>query len=290
MGDTRTPAPGVGGEAQPIYVVSDATGLTAEAVVAAAVGQFSGASFEVRRRPMMRSVEQVTRTVVEAAQTRGVIVHTFAVPALRRHIEEETARHGVPSVDVIGGLVARLEEAAGCAPAGQPGLRAPLDSSYFGRIEAIEYTVAHDDGQHPETLDAADVVLVGVSRTSKTPLSIFLSHFRGWKVANIPIVLGVEPPVSLARVDQRKIVGLTIQPERLVNLRRARLEGLGRDPDGPYTSFDQVSEELKYARRIYRGGYPWPIIDTTNRSVEEVAREIMTLMENGNLNQLPSSV
>ena len=238
MNETPSPAFDAGKRGpQPIYVVSDATGLTAEAVVAAAVGQFSGASFEVRRRAMTRSAEQVRATVVEAAQTHGVIVHTFVLPELRRCMEEETVRHGVPSVDVIGGLVARLEEAAGCAPVGQPGLRAPLDSSYFGRIEAIEYTVAHDDGQHPETLDAADVVLVGVSRTSKTPLSIFLSHFRGWKVANIPIVLGVEPPTSLARVDQRKVVGLTIQPERLVNPAPRPVRRPGTRPRRPIHQF-----------------------------------------------------
>lgn len=290
MSEFFDPATQAAGELQPIYVVSDGTGATAEAVVSAAAGQFFGAVFDVRRRPLVRTFEQAYAVIVEAAQTRGVIVHTFVLPELRRQMEEEATRHGVHSVDIIGGLVARLEEAFGLVPAGQPMLRGPLDQSYFGRIEAIEYTVAHDDGQNPQTLDAADVVLVGVSRTSKTPLSIFLAHFRGWKVANVPIVLGVEPPPELQRIDQHKIFGLTIQPERLVNLRRARLEGLGRDPDGPYTSFDQVTDELKYARRLYRSGYPWPIIDTTNRSVEEVAREIMTLMEQHSARPLPSSV
>jgi len=291
MSDSFDPSAhtGVGG-LQPIYVVSDGTGLTGEAVVSSATGQFFGAVFDVRRRPLIRTFEQAQGVIVEAAQTHGVIVHTIVVPELRRAMEEEAARHGVPSVDIIGGLVARLEEAFGLVPAGKPGLRAPLDEKYFGQIEAVEYTVAHDDGQHPETLDAADLVIVGVSRTSKTPLSIFLAHYRGWKVANVPIVLGVEPPPELQRIDQRKIIGLTIQPERLVNLRRARLEALGRDADGPYTSNDQVSAELQYARRIYRSGYPWPILDTTNRSVEEVAREIMTLIEHSALHSLPASV
>ncbi len=285
-----SPPPTSGGNLQPIYVVSDGTGLTAEAVVSSAAGQFFGAFFDVRRRPLIRTFAQAHGVVVEAAQTHGVIVHTIVVPELRHAMEEEAARHGVPSVDIIGGLVARLEEAFGLVPAGKPGLRAPLDEKYFAQIEAIEYTVAHDDGQHPETLDAADLVLVGVSRTSKTPLSIFLAHYRGWKVANVPIVLGVEPPPELQRIDQTHIIGLTIQPERLVNLRRARLEGLGRDPDGPYTSNDQVTAELQYARRLYRSGYPWPILDTTNRSVEEVAREIMTLVEHSDLHSLPASV
>ena len=276
---------------QPIFVVSDGTGLTAETVVSAAAGQFFGATFDVHRRPLVRTPEQARKVIAEAAERRGIIVHTLVVPDLRRIVEEEGARHGVPCVDIIGGLVARLEEAFGIVPAGEPGLRsAPLDPAYFGKIDAIEYTVSHDDGQHPETLGDADVVLVGVSRTSKTPLSIFLAHYRGWKVANVPMVLGVQPPADLFRINQRKIVGLTIQPTRLVNLRRARLEALGRDPFGPYTSVEQVTEELAYARRIYRHGYPWPIIDTTNRSVEEVAREIVALIEQDDAPNLPASV
>lgn len=276
---------------QPIYVVSDGTGLTAETVVSAAAGQFFGAIFDVRRRPLVRTIEQARGVITEASETHGIIVYTLVVPDLRRAVEEECARRSVPFVDIIGGLVARLEEAFGLIPAGEPGLRGgQLDPAYFGRIDAIEYTVSHDDGQHPETLGDADVVLAGVSRTSKTPLSIFLAHYRGWKVANVPIVLGVEPPQNLFHIDQHKIVGLTIQPGRLVNLRRARLESLGRDPDGPYTSHDQVTDELAYARRVYRHGYPWPIIDTTNRSVEEVAREIIALIEQSGSSGLPPSV
>jgi regulator of PEP synthase PpsR (kinase-PPPase family) len=276
---------------QPIYVVSDGTGLTAETVVSAAAGQFFGAIFDVHRRPLVRTTEQASRVIDEAAETHGIIVYTLVVPELRHAVEEECARRGVPCVDIIGGLVARLEEAFGLVPAGEPGLRnARLDPAYFGKIDAIEFTVSHDDGQHPETLGLADVVLVGVSRTSKTPLSIFLAHYRGWKVANVPMVLGVEPPPELFKIDQRKIVGLTIQPGRLVNLRKARLEALGRDPFGPYTSMEQVTDELAYARRVYRHGYPWPIIDTTNRSVEEVAREIIALIEQENTPGLPASV
>jgi len=276
---------------QPIYVVSDGTGLTAETVVSAAAGQFFGAIFDVRRRPLVRTIEQARTVINEAAETHGIIVYTLVVPELRRAVEEESARQGVPFVDIIGGLVARLEEAFGLVPAGEPGLRGTqLDPVYFGRIDAIEFTVSHDDGQHPETLGDADVVLAGVSRTSKTPLSIFLAHYRGWKVANVPVVLGIEPPPELFRIDQRKIIGLTIQAARLVNLRRARLESLGRDPDGPYTSLDQVTEELAYARRIYRHGYPWPILDTSNRSVEEVAREIIAIVEQSDTSGLPASV
>jgi [pyruvate, water dikinase]-phosphate phosphotransferase / [pyruvate, water dikinase] kinase len=276
---------------QPIYVVSDGTGLTAETVVSAAAGQFFGTIFDVRRRPLVRTIDQARSVINEAAETHGIIVYTLVVPELRRAFEEESGRRGVPSVDIIGGLVQRLEEAFGLVPAGEPGLRGTqLDPAYFGRIDAIEYTVSHDDGQHPETLGDADVVLVGVSRTSKTPLSIFLAHYRGWKVANVPMVLGIEPPHELFQIDQRKIIGLTIQAGRLVNLRRARLESLGRDPDGPYTSHDQVTDELAYARRVYRHGYPWPILDTTNRSVEEVAREIIAIVEQSGNSGLPASV
>jgi [pyruvate, water dikinase]-phosphate phosphotransferase / [pyruvate, water dikinase] kinase len=160
----------------------------------------------------------------------------------------------------------------------RPGVSRGLSDDYFQRIEAIQYTVRHDDGQGLDTLDEADIVLVAVSRASKTPLSIFLS-MRGWKVANIPIVLGVQPPDELYQIDQRKIVGLTIAKDELVQIRRHRVESLGTTDGGRYADPETVENELAYARKIFRRGYPWPIVDITGTSIEESAKQVISWVE-----------
>jgi [pyruvate, water dikinase]-phosphate phosphotransferase / [pyruvate, water dikinase] kinase len=160
----------------------------------------------------------------------------------------------------------------------RPGVSRGLSDDYFQRIEAIQYTVQHDDGQGLEGLDKADIVLVGVSRASKTPLSVFLS-MRGWKVANVPIVLGVEPPPTLYEIDQRKIVGLTISKSELERIRKNRVELLGTGSGGEYADPEKIAEELAYCRRIFRRGYPWPVVDITGKSIEESAKEVISWVE-----------
>lgn len=261
-----------------IFVVSDGGGATAEAVADAVTVQFPGVDFSIARYPGVRTREQVLRVVEEAERERGVIVHTIVMTEIRRLLLRECRQRILDHVDLIGPLLGQVSRKIEMRPLLRPGVSRGLSDDYFQRIDAIQYTVQHDDGQGTETLDQADIVLVGVSRASKTPLSIFLS-MRGWKVANVPIVLGVPPPQMLEQIDQRKIVGLTISKDELVRIRRHRVESLGGTDAGEYDDPDKIAKELAYCRRIFRRGYPWPIVDITGKSIEESAKEVISWIE-----------
>jgi [pyruvate, water dikinase]-phosphate phosphotransferase / [pyruvate, water dikinase] kinase len=263
---------------QTLYVVSDGGGATAEAVVDAVTVQFPGVEFEIERHPGVRTRQQVLTVARHAAMTGGIIVHTVVMTDIRRLLVRECRQRLIDHVDLIGPLLGQVSQKVAMRPLLQPGVSRGLSDDYFQRIEAIQFTVRHDDGQGLETLDEADIVLLGVSRSSKTPLSIFLS-MRGWKVANIPIVLGVPPPAALERIDQRKIVGLAIDKEELAEIRRHRVESLGQHDGGEYSDPEKVAEELAYARRLFRRGYPWPTVDITGKSIEESAKEVISWIE-----------
>jgi len=258
-----------------IYVVSDATGGTARRVVQAALTQFAGAKVSVEQVPGVRDQQEVKRLVKEAAQAGGTIVHTLALPDLRRVMLTECRRRHVVTIDLMGPLVARLSETLELAPLAKPGLLQQLDEDYFERVAAIDYAVRHDDGRNPDDLIQADLVLVGVSRTSKTPISIFLAY-RGWRVANVPVIVDMELPRALFQVDRRRIVSLTIQPDRLVKLRRARLGRLARGVVMDYAKPSHIERELDWAQLIQRRER-WPEVDVTNKSIEECAAEIIDL-------------
>jgi [pyruvate, water dikinase]-phosphate phosphotransferase / [pyruvate, water dikinase] kinase len=261
-----------------LYVVSDGGGATAEAVADAVTVQFPGVDFQIERYPGVRTREQVLNVVREAQRSNGVIVHTIVMTAIRRLLLRECRQRVLDHVDLIGPLLGQVSQKVEMRPLLRPGVSRGLSDDYFQRIEAIQFTVRHDDGQSLETLSEADIVLVGVSRASKTPLSIYLS-MRGWKVANIPIVLGVPPPGILYEIDQRRIVGLTISKDELVQIRRHRVESLGSHDGGGYSDPDKIAEELAYCRRIFRRGYPWPIVDITGKSIEESAKEVISWVE-----------
>jgi hypothetical protein len=260
-------------------VVSDGGGATAEAAVQAATVQFPGVDFHVVRNPGVRTREQVLAVVSEAAETRAIVVHTVVVQAIRNLLVRECRLRLIPHFDLIGPLIGFISQEVGRRPILQPGVAPQLDTDYFSRIDAIQFTVQHDDGQSIGDLDQADLVLVGVSRSSKTPLSIFLS-MRGLKVANVPIILGVEPPAKLEQIDQEKIVALVIDLDQLVQIRRLRLELLDQVRDGgrEYADLEKVREELEYFRRIARRGYPWPIVNITGKSIEEAAKQIIAIL------------
>lgn len=269
---------GVPGRSATLFIVSDGGGATAEAAVSAATVQFPGVAFRVIRRPGIRTREQMLRVVREATSSEAIVVHTIVVQELRNLLVRECRLRLIPHVDLIGPLIGYITQEVGRKPILQPGVAHGISDDYFERIDAIQFTVQHDDGQGIADIDQADCVLVGVSRTSKTPLSIYLS-MRGWRVANVPIILGVEPPEILDRMDQKKIVALTIDPDHLQRIRRARLESLDQLMDGEYADPEKIREELRYFRRIVRRGYPWPIIDITGKSIEETAKEIIALFE-----------
>jgi len=261
-----------------IFIVSDGIGTTAQAAVEAAIVQFPGAAIDVRRYPGVRTREQVLEIVEEAARLDGIIVHTVVIVEIRRLLLRECRQRLIGHVDLLGPLLGQISQKVGLRPLLRPGVARGIDAEYFHRVDAIQYTVRHDDGQGLDTLDDADIVLVGVSRTSKTPLSVYLS-LSGWKVANVPIVLGVPPPRQLEEIDQRKIVGLVIDKDELVRIRQHRVQALGGSQEGAYVDPEKVAEELAYFRRIARRGYPWPLVDITGKSIEETAKEVVSVIQ-----------
>ena len=266
------------GRSATLFIVSDGGGATADAAVNAATVQFPGVAFRVNRRPGIRTREQVLRVVREATASEAIVVHTIVVQDLRNLLVRECRLRLIPHVDLIGPLIGYIEQEVGRKPILQPGVALAPTDEYFQRIDAIQFTVQHDDGQSIADLDQADCVLIGVSRTSKTPLSIYLS-MRGWRVANVPIILGVEPPTILNQIEQQKVIALTIDADHLGRIRRARLESLDQLTDGEYADPDKIRAELAHFRRIVRRGYPWPIIDITGKSIEESAKEIIAIFE-----------
>lgn len=259
-----------------VYVVSDATGQTAEGVMRAALIQFDASRVEIHRYGGVRTDPQVRSIVAEASLTGGFIVHTLVSAEMRRTVLTEGRAANVPTIDLMGPLLARLTDLLAAQPRAEPGLLQPFDTAYLQRIEAIDFTVRHDDGRNIQDLDRAEIVLVGVSRTSKTPLSIYLSY-RGWKVANIPLALGVEPPARLFTLPKRRVVGLIVRPERLAELRKARLEHIGTPITG-YADLDHISQEAAYAYQIFERRRDWPLVDVTAKPIEETAAEVIALL------------
>src|SRR6478609_3411977 len=253
-----------------IDVLSDSTGETAEKVVRAALLQFPQAGAQIRLHTRVRTKE-VARPVLERAAREGaLLVFTVVSPELREFVHGATAELKIEAIDVIGSLIGKLGTFLDREPINLPSAMLPLSEEYFRRIEAVEFTVKSDDGKEPRNFKKADLILVGVSRTSKTPLSTLLAQ-RGLKVANLPIVLGVSPPPELEEANQERIVGLTIGLEPLVEIRKARLKQLGMSVDANYGLKEQVKAELDFAKTIFSQHPKWPVIDVTGRAIEETA-------------------
>lgn len=260
-----------------IYVMSDGTGETASAMTRAALVQYDQMDINIVRCKNIRTEAQVESVIGEAFEKQAIVLHTVVSPSLRAKITEVSSGKGLISVDLLGPLLNALDRYFGVASEGEAGLLRTVDERYYRRIEAIEYTVKHDDGKCLTDLDQADIILVGISRTSKTPLSIFLSH-KGWKVANIPLVLDTPLPEELSKVDQRKIVGLIIDMDSLSRIRRNRLEKFGTDPGGEYASMSYIEKEIQYAQELYRKNRRWPVFNVTERALEETAAEITRIV------------
>lgn len=259
-----------------VFVVSDSIGETAELVARGAMSQFEG-EFEVVRAPYVSDRAHLLE-VIERAQARGssAIVHTLLLPELRGTLAAEAAARGLPEVDLFGPTLSALTRIAGGPPRMEPGLFRRVDEDYYERIEAIEYAVDHDDGLDPRALDRADVVLVGVSRTSKTPVSMYLANKRV-KVANVPLIPEVPPPPELFELPRGKVIGLIIDPEKLNDIRRERLEVLGLPEEAGYASQARIIEELDHARKIMKR-LGCPVIDVTGKAVEETAGAILQMI------------
>jgi len=262
-----------------IFIIADGTGETAATMIRAALVQYQDTDINIVRSKNIRTEAQVESIIADAVEAHGIIIHTVVSPQLRQLIQEHAAAKGLPSVDLIGPLLQSLDQYFGVAAGGNKsvGILRMVDERYFKRVEAIEYTVKHDDGKCLTDLDDADIILVGVSRTSKTPLSIFLSH-KGWKVANVPLVLNSPLPESLFKVDQRKIVGLLIDSDSLSKIRRNRLEKFGQDPGGEYARLGYIEKEIQYAQELFKQNRRWPVFNVTERALEETAAEIVRII------------
>jgi regulator of PEP synthase PpsR (kinase-PPPase family) len=260
-----------------IWVISDGSGSTAERVLQASLVQFGQENVEVERIPDVRTREQIEQVINTAAEKKGLVAYTLVTPELRKEIATRANESSVPTVDLLGPLLTTLTSFLASAPESKPGLLGELDHRYFQRIDAVGFTVKHDDGHGLHNLRQADVVIIGVSRTSKTPLSMYLAYNRGLLVANIPIILGMDPPSELFKIDQRKIVGLTINPDLLVTLRQTRLAQLVH-ADINYGDARHVIEELTYSHQIFRKNPKWSVINITGKAIEEMANELCSLL------------
>ncbi|MDR3053247.1 MAG: kinase/pyrophosphorylase [Coriobacteriales bacterium] len=266
-------------ERQTIYIISDSVGDSAAIMAAAAASQFGAGRWVIQRLPNVAHIDQIAEFIsARLADTDEeiVVLYTIADPHLAEQLNEYVADKSVAAVDLIGPAIDAIAEATGLRPKGKPGLIRKTDRDYFKRIEAMEYAVNHDDGRNAEELDQADIVLVGVSRTSKTPLSVYLAS-RGYKVANVPLAQGVAVPRQLFDIDSRRIFGLTSKAGLLAEIRARRL-GDAVAVAGSYAAVSNVQEDLDEARLLMRK-LGCIVLKTDNRAIEETAQEILRYYE-----------
>lgn len=256
-----------------LHLLSDSTGETLETIGKAALAQFDDAEVIRHFWPMVRSQQHLERIMPDIAANPGLVLYTIVNADTRAKLEEHCRALGLPLVAALDAVTMALENLLGQQAKARPGRQHLMDDAYFARVEAIQFTIAHDDGVAWEDWEEADIVLAGVSRSSKTPTSIYLAN-RGYKVANIPIVVESPPPSALFGLRRPLIVGLTTAPDRLIQVRRNRLLSLNQTPETPYVDADKVNHELQAARRIFADN-GWPVIDVTRRSIEETAAAII---------------
>jgi [pyruvate, water dikinase]-phosphate phosphotransferase / [pyruvate, water dikinase] kinase len=262
-----------------VFVVSDGTGRTARQALSAALTQFPGKDVEVIVHNDIRTCAQIHSIVSEAAKVHAFIVHTLVTAKLREIILRESHRVNVQTIDLMGPLLERLSDELIHEPSQQPGLFHKLNKAYFQRIDAMQFAFNHDDGQRTESLADAEIVLLGVSRTFKTPLSIYLAY-KGWFAANVPIIMGIPPPEILCSLDPSRVFCLTSNAGRLTELRRTRHERLGGST-GNYADPDFVGREINYALNYYHLHQGWRIINVTSKPIEEIASEILAIRTRG---------
>ncbi len=260
-----------------IYACSDSLGETAERVARAAASQFNQEEFNIIRVPYIRSEQQIEEVVQKAQDEHAMICYTIISPALRRKLKSLTAHTDVTVVDIIGPMMEGVSNIASTEPTMKAGMIHRLDEEYFKRVEAIEFAVKYDDGKNPIGFLKADIVIVGVSRTSKTPLSMYLAHKR-IKAANLPLVPEMGLPQELFEIPARKIVGLIIDPFKLNFIRSERLRSMGLDSNASYANIERINEELEYARGVMRRLH-CPVIDVSSKAIEETANLVMDIVK-----------
>jgi regulator of PEP synthase PpsR (kinase-PPPase family) len=258
-----------------LHLLSDSTGETLELIAKACLAQFDHVEALQHLWPMVRSEGHLDRVLDDIQRRPGLVLYTLVNSNIRRELEQKTRRRGIHAVSVLDPVVHALSALLGQEAKGRPGRQHALDAAYFARVDAIQFTIAHDDGIGCENWEEADIILAGVSRTSKTPTSIYLAN-RGYKVSNVPLVPEAPPPPILFSLRHPLIVGLTTNPDRLIQIRRNRLLSLNQAPETDYVDREAVNAELSFARRIFADN-GWPVIDVTRRSIEETAFAIVKL-------------
>ncbi len=258
-----------------IYIISDSTGETAQTVVHAALSQFDSDDIKLKLFAHIESMKDITGIIGQINKEKGFIVYTIVKPELRLFLKEESKKQSVISFDMFGPIMENIERISGITPRLEPGIIRKLDKEYFKRMEAMEFAVKYDACQRELDLSKADLVILGVSRTSKTPLSMYLAH-KGIKVANIVLDFEFEPPSGIFSLPPEKVVGLTMDPDKLIEIRSERLKALGLPDAGVYNKKERVIKELKYADSIYMK-IGCPIIDVTNMAIEDIATNILKI-------------
>jgi len=259
-----------------VHLVSDSTGETINATANAALAQFEDVPVQVHFYALVRSEHQLSRALDHIAIAPGLVLFTLADPALREKLVMRCDAMMVPCVDVLEGPVTALRRFLGAAESHKVGRQHQVDQRYLDRIEALNFTIAHDDGQSLDTIEEAEVILTGASRTSKTPTCVYLA-IRGIRAANVPLIPGMPPPPALLTARVPLVVGLWVSPDRLVQVRRSRLSSMGALHETSYVDLDAVREEITRTRRLFEQ-QDWPTIDVSRRSIEETAATIMNLM------------
>ena len=260
-----------------LHLVSDATGETLLTVARAAAAQFASVEPVEHMHPLVRTQKQLDRVLEELDDAPGIVLYTLLERELANRLEEKCRTLGLPCLSIMGPVLQLFHSYLGGETKPRVGAQHALDADYFKRIDALNFTMMHDDGQHTDDLEHADVVLVGISRTSKTPTSIYLAN-RGVKTANSPLVPGVAPPPNLETLKNPLVVGLTASPERIVQIRQNRLLGLRAEHDADqYVDRQAVTEEIAVSRKLC-ARHNWPTIDVTRRSIEETAAAVMALL------------
>lgn len=262
-----------------VFIVSDSLGETADLVTRATLSQFSGADVEIRRFPMISSTTEIDGIVRLAKQQPTLIVYTLILPDARERMRELTEKLGIIAIDVMGPMLSGFMHVIGRAPRLQPGLIHQMDETYFRRIECVEFAVKYDDAKDPKGFLLADAILLGVSRCSKTPVSMYLAH-RRFKVANLPLVPEIGLPAELQQVPRHRIVGLRVDPMKLSHIREERVKTMGLQHHARYADLERILVEIEYAETIFKR-LGCPVVDVTNRAVEETAVRVLELIHRG---------
>ena len=271
-----------------LHLLSDSTGETLEMIAKAALAQFDDADVTRHFWPMVRSRQHLERIMEEFKINPGLVLFTLANPETRGLLEDRLRALGLPHIAALDAVTHALADRLGQEAHARPGARHVMDQAYFDRVDAIQFTIAHDDGIGWENWEQAEIVLAGVSRTSKTPTSIYLAN-RGFKVANIPLVVESPPPALLFELHKPMVVGLTTAPRRLIEIRRNRLLSLNERTETAYIDVERVEKEVSFARRMFADN-GWPVIDVTRRSIEETAAAVIKLYQERQARAGPAEV